>query len=328
MGTKKINTYRYLIFRNVLCCNAEIEISESYYNKASIHFNNLKEMFFIEDKFDMMLGNYCDFETELLKIATENSLYRTVDMSSINNDRRLMVRKFVNLLFSCNLYLDHFMQHIESVFGNDSKRYEDINNKRKELHKKNFSFRLMYFLRNYMAHGGLPIILRVSQRNVGEEKCGRFESSSSILLDLKSIKADGKARSFSKKFFKELSEIDEDVIDIKRHYRKYVECICNLNSHARKILSPFVELWEATLKDVSDKYIKKYGDKEGNPPVGLAISKVNKLDNQKIECKEIFFSFIQDCQMLINKNKFLDNVSLRYSTGRIDMKEEFKPLVP
>src|SRR6056297_2266799 len=134
-------TAKYFIGRNILSGPHEIEITKSYYENAKDHFKNLMQAYFIENKFDLLMGNYYDFEIELLTIAAKHCIYKDYQFSDYRRD---VIRKFVNLMTACTLYLDHLMKtHIKTIFGKGTDEYLKIDNLRKELYEKSVSYQIM-----------------------------------------------------------------------------------------------------------------------------------------------------------------------------------------
>lgn len=66
-------------------------------------------------------------------------------------------QRFTNLLSSANAFLNLAESKLKSKFGKESQKLLSWNDYRRKLHKENMSYRLMYELRNYALHYGLPV---------------------------------------------------------------------------------------------------------------------------------------------------------------------------
>ncbi|MBU2971227.1 hypothetical protein KO527_17935 [Pseudoalteromonas sp. C2R02] len=66
-------------------------------------------------------------------------------------------QKCSNILASANAFLLFVEKKLKSKYGKDSEKSVVWNKFRRDLHKENLDYRLMYELRNYSIHYGLPV---------------------------------------------------------------------------------------------------------------------------------------------------------------------------
>jgi hypothetical protein len=66
-------------------------------------------------------------------------------------------QRFTNVLSSGNAFLSLVESKLKSTYGEHSEETTSWNDFRRKQHKNNVSFRLMYELRNYALHYGLPV---------------------------------------------------------------------------------------------------------------------------------------------------------------------------
>ena len=79
---------------------------------------------------------------------------QSVDMESISLE---LNRLLINYISSITLYLKRTEIYIQKKYGNESENLRKFNEFRHELYESSFSYRFVYFLRNYAQHAGLPI---------------------------------------------------------------------------------------------------------------------------------------------------------------------------
>jgi hypothetical protein len=82
------------------------EISEEEFTRAKLAKRRTVLSLVIEDKFDLVLANYADFERELLGLALDRMIYADLSWFSMRSDRQALDRRVVNLLSAGRLYID------------------------------------------------------------------------------------------------------------------------------------------------------------------------------------------------------------------------------
>lgn len=173
-----------------------LPISEHEYdavNKSSI---NIKQALYIEEKFDLLLGNYLDLELALLEAAAKYMVrpfrdYKTkAAAKNVNINRRLF-----NLLASCRAYIDHVPQHLGRIVPmsiSENSSYKDIF---VELTKNEYDhalgYRVMEALRNYMQHNDFPIGVTQRMRPMNRGAEASIMYTHRITLDVGMIKETG-----------------------------------------------------------------------------------------------------------------------------------------
>jgi len=90
-----------------------VEIDEIGYLSANIARQNLLEILFLEEKLDLVMENFYEYETELLSIASRMMIFGHDDHISMSRERYLVSRRIVNLLTAGRMYIDQSVQHVE-----------------------------------------------------------------------------------------------------------------------------------------------------------------------------------------------------------------------
>lgn len=96
-------------------------ISRERYSEIGDHKSNLIHSLEIEEKFDILLGNYREFEEDILKMALHHAIISSYHLQNMNTQRRELNRRIANLLSSARVYLDHLDRHLKMIFGERSK---------------------------------------------------------------------------------------------------------------------------------------------------------------------------------------------------------------
>lgn len=111
----------------------------------------------IEEKFEMLLDNYVDYEQELLRIALGHMVSHNVDYLEMNDGRPSMNRRLANLLTMTRLYTDQVKHDLSGLYGRESTQLASIEKRFKGESANALGYRAMETIRNSMQHRDLPI---------------------------------------------------------------------------------------------------------------------------------------------------------------------------
>src|SRR6266705_4309051 len=104
----------------------------------------------VEERFQLALDNFQEWETELLNQAQRSLLWNINDFATAMQQRLNLDRRFVNLLSSFRLYLDQSDHNISQIFGKDSNELKSVKKFKFELYDAHFGYRLIESLRNHV----------------------------------------------------------------------------------------------------------------------------------------------------------------------------------
>jgi hypothetical protein len=125
-----------------------------------------------EEKFQLFLDNFQEWETELLNQAQSFLLWRVIAHADAMGQRLGLDRRLVNLLTSLRLYLDQTDYGLSRMFGNPSGELDAIKNFKSSLYDSHFGYRLLEALRNHVQHCSLPVSEIVFKHDRQETKEG------------------------------------------------------------------------------------------------------------------------------------------------------------
>jgi hypothetical protein len=302
---------KYFIGREVLGSSLLIDIDETEYCKVKRYKKCLTESLEIEEKFDIVIENYKEFELELLKIGLDDVLLSNQDWHYYISSRRLISRKFSNLLSACRLYLDQTKHHLSFLFMDEQTDIEDIKKFISEQYDSFFSYRLLEALRNHMQHAGLPISTASSHKRI--ELTDNFSQVSTTITPVLVIDELYQSKKFKKQVLNELNQ-NEKRYDLKPDVRKYIECLFLINQVIRKKLDGHYQKWLASLNDITERYISQ--SNEDNPTIGLCAFKRNEDEFQVLERVYLFLECVNHRENLIKKNNSFSNLSNLFITNQ------------
>lgn len=299
---------KYQIRRYVAGSKEFIKISEEEYKKIKEAKDNLFQTLFIEEKFDMVLENYFEFEETVLNSGLKNMIFRNQDYNWLLSEKRIVSRRIVNLLTACRLYVDQTRHHISTIFGKTSIQYQSVVDLFTEQYEEYLGYRVMDSIRNYVQHKGLPLHeISYSMSWVGDKSDKKMRFAVTPYICASILKED---KGFKGSVLKELEKIGEKH-DIKLFLRDYISSIGIVHAKIRELLRNHVTNWDATIENAITIYKTKY-----NIISGLAALILTE-DETMISRVNLFDDHIKHRRGLERKNTQLDSIPNRYVTSEI-----------
>jgi len=148
---------KYILRKDVLGNVPEIEISELEYCKlqrARIILSNALE---IEEKYEIVISNYSDFEKEILNATTKYMVREHLDYSDFFKVSLGLNIKLVNLLTAIRLYADQLNQNVTECLDGKQNAKDNVKKLFSKEYDENAHYRFMEALRNYVQHRGIPV---------------------------------------------------------------------------------------------------------------------------------------------------------------------------
>jgi hypothetical protein len=302
---------RYVITKSVINFSRVIEISEQDFLIIKAARSRLAEYLYIEEKFDLVVENYLEFETELLTSSVRHMLPRDQDYKWFQNHRTRLNRRIVNLLTACKFYLDQSTHHLHNMYGDDSLNVEQVLRERSAQYDAHLGYRAGDAIRNYTQHRGYPIHgLTFRMQRVNATPISNVRFTLVPYIDLSELEEDSK---FKKSVLNDLRALG-DTIDIRPLIREYVEGLGIIQEKVREILGSDISIWEGTIKNVIARFAKRFGKRE--PILGLEAVMVAD-DGSKIYSISIFLDSIEYRRGLEIKNRQFGSLARRYVSNEI-----------
>jgi hypothetical protein len=158
----------YGLTRAVLGSTSFIDLSEDESDRLLRALNNVQLILSIEEQLELVLGNYLEFEDDLLSMSTRWMVAITPDYQYMARERNVVVnRRFLNLLNACRGYLDHTRHHLNAI--QDVPSYlDEFNRYASEEYDTHLGYRVMEAMRNYVQHAGFPLAVTYRTTLIGE----------------------------------------------------------------------------------------------------------------------------------------------------------------
>lgn len=239
----------YKLCRRILGSSTTVEISSQQFREIERARDCLIECLYIEEKFNLIVDNYLEFEVDLLEGAARNMVGSLSKYSEFQIDRSRINRRLINLLSTCKTYLDQSKVHLATMFGRRSENYCAF---KEELEAEaGLSYRVMSEVRNFAQHRGYPIhSVSYPAKWTGIDDNAKLPFSMVPFIDIKELQADPQ---FESDVIKQLKRKDERV-DVRPLVRGYLASLGTIHERMRNRLKPHIADWETTIVGAIELY--------------------------------------------------------------------------
>ena len=228
----------------------EIEISDELFSSISHAKIVLSSILAIEEKYDLVVGNYYELEKEIIEKSLNDTIYAKTGVMEIFDDSRDLNRKILNLLSTAKLFLDQLPRHVKEI---DSAKIEIAKTEISKKRKTEKCFRIMEALRNHIQHYDLSTSSS-SCIHIIDGKTKRIPIFYTILrLNIKEFFCDYKMK---KEFENEF--IGEEYLELNQLVLRYFEGIFSILKSIRNILKSDFDVSKKIIDDCIFEYSKVY----------------------------------------------------------------------
>lgn len=299
---------KYFVKQFILGKTAILPIEASYFTQLQQSQRSMVAAKAIEEKYDLMISNYLEFEKEILLQITEQVVLNKDSYDDFYQIRTILNRRIVNLLTSTKLYYDQMQRQVRLCDFNNEEFSNTVLSYFSREYDDNFEYRFMDNLRNYVQHCGLAIhSFSLPSQWEGDGDSRLMRNSIKIYSTREELGQDPK---FSKRpIFTECT----DKINLIKSIRKYVEKLSLIHDEIRTLI-------EGNLSEslnCIEKIISEYKAVNNNDALGIyAYSVVSgNLFGDVTTKVPLLLDWDNVRLKLVKKNKKLTNNSKRYISG-------------
>ncbi len=283
-----------------------LEITKNRYLEYKTAEIVLSNCLAIEEKYEMVLSNYLEFEKEVINASTSDMVREYIEYKDRFDVRIALNTRLLNLLSSVRLYADQISQNVSKIVPGQININNDVKALFSEEYNQKFEFRFMEALRNYTQHNAMPIHFGKfyrEKKSVGEED---FFQYSINIYSLKSYLSEDDT--FKKTI---LEEMDEE-INLTLAARSYVGSISNVHDSIRGIVKEIVLPARELLENAHNEYSKESGE-DSNKYIGLIAYKDEGI--QEIEPVKLLLDRDDIRIKLQERNRKITNLEKKYVSG-------------
>lgn len=262
----------------------------------------------IEEKYDLMISNYLEFEKEILLQVTEQLVINKDTYDDFYHIRTVLNRRIVNLLTSTKLYYDQMKRHVRLCDFYNEEFPNTVLNYFSREYDKSFEYRFMENLRNYVQHCGLAI------HSFSLPSDWEGEGDSRLMKNCIKIYSSREELGLDPKFAKRPVFFEcTDKINLIKSIRKYIEQLSLVHNEIRSLIEKNLAESRKCIENIISEYkilngnnalgVYAYSVDSGDPLGDVAIKVPLLLDWDNVRLN------------LVDKNKKLTNISKRYISG-------------
>lgn len=286
---------------------AGIELTEAEYSAIVTAMRRIYIARDIEEKLDLLLENFVEYERDLLSLSLRSSLFQTSDDHQVDLETQLINRRVVNLLSTARMYIDQVRHSVPKFLPPSSGL--DLNALFSAEYDNNLEYRVAESLRNYSQHRALPVH-QVTWASAWEE----MDSESRRLrfglipdFSIKELEAEG---GFKASVLKELKDSGKTHFSLTLLLRRYVESLATVHAQIRASISEQV----AEDHHVIQTALKRASQELTENLVGLVVSKgvdpVHVDEHHYVDERSW-----RRREFLVQKNSLLNNLWRRYAAA-------------
>jgi hypothetical protein len=216
------------------------EISKDDFERLKKSRESLFQALFIEEKLEIILGNYVEYEMELLHSSANQMLFGNQDWIWFTKDINRISRRIINLHTSLRLYIDQLAHHFSTIYGSTHENVSKLKSQISKEYDRNLNYRIMSALQNYVQHRSFPIAgCKYVAKKIENIPEGEPDKLYTLMpyLKLDDLKADKK---FKQSVAQEMESLGQ-AIDIKPIIRGYISSIGNIHNWVRKTLKADIQ---------------------------------------------------------------------------------------
>jgi len=301
----------YGLARQVLGSKKFFKLSKQEYEDIKDSRDLLLEGLFVEQKFDLLIDDYLEFETELLEIGARELVRGSGDWIDFQDQRNHMNRRVVNLLSAARLYLDHTRHHLGKFESAVPGVKSNIEAAMSAQYDGCLGYRFMEALRNYVQHRGFPI------HGVTYGASRTDHGSAYVVtphIEWARLAEDGK---FKATVLRELEFLGEK-IDIRPFVREYMECLWNIHKIIRDYLQTVLNQSDKLIREAIERYQNELPTNDSI--VGLAA--VTRDGHTYGGAIPLFEDLLDYRKSFEKKTRSLANLAKRYVSSEIARRDK------
>jgi hypothetical protein len=305
---------KYKITRAVSGRQPSIELTHEEYSHILQAKRNLWIFLGIEEKLDLLLQNYAEYERTLLDLALHQMICRDLDWSSFRADIQLVNRRLTNLLSAARLYVDQIKHDLGAIYGQDSAMVSRIKEELSKQYDASLGYRAMETIRNHIQHRSL-VVHRMSYPSKLENPKvpgGRVRFGIVPSLDTTELEEDSDLKGTVLNDLKDRGRY----VPLTPLVREYIEGLAHVHEVLREMTSADTSEWEAALESVE----KRAGAVFAEHLDGLSIVTEDEVGRHP-EIEAIFNDIGRRRQSLVRRNCHLQRLSNRYVSGEADERD-------
>lgn len=296
---------------NELC----VSIDKTAFDKYREAAENFLQNKLIEEKFDLILQNFQEFQSELISQAINYGFDLFYSQTRFINNRLTINRRIANFLMSVRLYLDQYPNHITQIYGEKSEVSCSLTYYQQSVYDQDLFFQVLYELRNYVQHADLPVHLySYSGRWTSlDDEDGKLCYKTIPYINVLSLKDER----FKKETVEKLQKMfDKDYLDLRFLLGKGLASLVNIHMKYKELVAEDLKEWTAELNELLSVIQPENRDHQ----ISIACL-LRKEDGKILEKINVAKALLDDYEFLNNRHTVLNKIDCWIFTNEINEKE-------
>ncbi len=291
--------------------NDPLELSESEFQSVRSARVSYLTTVDIEEKFDLTVESYFDFERTRIDLAFRHMLTWDLPQATLSADIRVINRRLLGLLAAGKLYLDQLGHDFVKLYGRSSK-WAAIEQKRRSLQDGSLGFQVAKVLRDHIQHRGLPVNTLFYQMTAkNEDGQRRILVGTDPHLNVYQLEGD---RAVDRSLLKKLRDSGRS-LSVTPIVKEYLGCLGELHEAVREVISSDADSWEAELQ----AFLRRAEAAFGPSPIVAAVELQE--DGSYDEDCQVFEDMLGLRSILLKKNALLKNLADRFVSAETARRE-------
>ena len=258
----------------------------------------------VEQKFDLLLENYAEYERQLLDIGLQEALRGERRWSGSQGDIATVTRRLSNLLSAARLYVDQVTHDLRTAFGRKHPVAGTVKSATASQYEERLGYRVMEALRNTMQHRSL-VVHELSYSHDHHDGGERIHVVPRALVT--SLRASG----VKKKVVRELESLGDDRASLTPLVRDYVEGLAMVHVAIRTATAPQLKAWDETLTGAQARAAERWG---GGPDAAFLAVELSP-HKRALDSFHVFTKLIEYRRYLERRNGKLKLLANRFVSG-------------
>lgn len=301
-------TSTYKLTRATIDEPEELLISAAQFAELRKAKTGLFEVLSLEEKYDLIVQNFTEFEKTLHSLALSRLVDSDLSWSSFIEAIGILNRILANILSSCRMYVDHVPHQLNSLYGKKSEEAQRFKDATSAEYDSTFGYRVMYALRNYVQHNGLPVH-KVSFGGGWEDPLNPkyCRNTADAYISVERLEQEP---TFKTEILAELKSLG-DTVDIKVLVRQNHSAFGRLHAYVRGLVKEDTARWDSVIYEALELFTERFDSAEGLNAVSICSK------SGATEEVAIFDKMVKHRKLMQARLKPLTNMEHHYISSEI-----------
>ena len=248
-------------------CLPVLEIAGDEFTQITQATRTLRTLLGLEEKFDIVLENYLEYEQALLGVNLQRMLLQDLDGSTAMTSIPLINRKVVNYLLTARVYLNQLQHDVKTIDCEPSRLVPLLQQIVSAQYQQSPGFRLLEALGKSLPHRSLPVH-ELTHRLEPDDACDppQFRYMLEPYMEVSQLRDDPAC---TRAVLVELAQMGA-LVNVTPLVRQHIEALGRVHQALRRHTAQDIDVWEQVVESVLVRARASFGETFPGLP-GLAL---------------------------------------------------------